>query len=208
MNYKILDITGKEKGTVTLEEGVFNSEVNTNLLLQYIRVFLSNRRQGTSSTKTRGEVSGGGKKPWRQKGTGRARHGSIRSPIWSGGGIAHGPKPVSWTLSLPKKMKKLSMISALSSKTKNNALLVVEDFNFESPKTKQMEDFINTFALSNKTLLILASNNLNTRKSTQNIKQLVTALVDNVNPYEIVSAKNLIIEQGAVEVLNTKYKTL
>lgn len=208
MNYKVIDITGKETSTVNLEDKVFNSKVNRNLLLQYIRVFLANRRQGTSSTKTRGEVSGGGKKPWKQKGTGRARHGSIRSPIWAGGGISHGPKPVDWTLSLPKKMKKLSMISALSSKTQLDKLKIVQDFNFDSPKTKQMEAFINKLELTNSTLLILATNNLHTRRSTQNIKQLSTALVDNVNPYEVVNAKNVIIEQGAVEILNTKYKTL
>ena len=100
MNYKVIDIAGKETSTVNLDDKVFNSKVNRNLLLQYIRVFLANRRQGTSSTKTRGEVSGGGKKPWKQKGTGRARHGSTRSPMWAGGGISHGPKPVDWTLSL------------------------------------------------------------------------------------------------------------
>ena len=208
MNYNVIDITGKDIGTIILEENVFNSKVNKNLLLQYIRVFLSNRRQGTSSTKTRGEVSGGGKKPWRQKGTGRARHGSIRSPIWVGGGISHGPKPVSWALSLPKKMRKLSMISALSSKTQSKDLKVIEDFNFDSPKTKQMEDFINKLSLSNRTLIILASNNLHTRKSTQNIKSISTSLVENVNPYEIINAKNLLIEKSAVEILNNKYKTL
>ena len=164
MNYKVIDITGKETSTVNLEDKVFNSNVNRNLLLQYIRVFLANKRQGTSSTKTRGEVSGGGKKPWKQKGTGRARHGSSRSPIWAGGGISHGPKPVDWSLSLPKKMKKLSMISALSSKTQASALKIVQDFNFDSPKTKQMEDFMANTSLTDKTLLILATNNLHTRK--------------------------------------------
>lgn len=208
MNYKVIDIAGKETSTVNLDDKVFNSKVNRNLLLQYIRVFLANKRQGTSSTKTRGEVSGGGKKPWKQKGTGRARHGSIRSPIWAGGGISHGPKPVDWTLSLPKKMKKLSMISALSSKTQASTLKIVQDFNFDSPKTKQMEDFMASASLNEKTLLILATNNLHTRKSTQNIKHLSTALVGNVNPYEVVSAKNVVIEQGAVEILNNKYKTL
>ncbi len=209
MELKVLDITGKEQKTIKADDKVFGAKVNQPLLAQYIRVFLANARQGTASTKTRGEVSGSGHKPWKQKGTGRARHGSIRSPIWPGGGVSHGPKPKSWSLAMPKKMKRLAMISALSFKGTSNKITILDSLTLSAPKTSQMDSLLKTLNSDGKsTLFILNTNDLNVRKSITNIANATTALVQNVNPYEVTKAKNIIIEQAAVDYLNDKYKTL
>lgn len=142
MEVVILNENGDNAGNLEVVDEIFKSEVNNNLLYEAIKNELANRRQGTHSTKTRGEVSGGGKKPWRQKGTGRARAGSTRSPIWVGGGKAHTPKPRDYSYRLPKKVKRKALLSVLSLKYGANVLKVFEDFTFDSPKTKRMASFI------------------------------------------------------------------
>jgi large subunit ribosomal protein L4 len=208
MELKIIDINGKETGKIQVLDTIFGATVNQSLLAQYIRVFTANARQGTSSTKTRGEVRGGGRKPWRQKGTGRARHGSSRSPIWVGGGITHGPKPKSWTLSLPKKMKKLALISALSFQAKKDSIKVLESINFDSAKTKDLDKVLKVINKDNekaKTLIVTQDNNISVRRSAQNLSNTQVSMVQNLNTLDVLRANSVILEKDAVSYLNEKY---
>lgn len=206
MKIPVVDIKGKQTETLDLNDNVFGIVPNDIVMAQYLRVFLHNKRQGTSATKTRGEVSGGGKKPWKQKGTGRARVGSIRSPLWRHGGIIHGPQPKDWTLSLTKKIKKLALISALSIKSKNNSIIILDKLNFELPKTKQLLEVIdNIKGSSRKTLLVLLDNDLTIRKSASNISNVAPVLVDNLNAYEIMHSEKIIFLKDAVLKINEKY---
>src|SRR3989344_2069599 len=147
MKIDVLDIKGKKVDEITLKKEIFGIEPNETVLAQYVRVYRTNQRQGTSSTLNRGEVSGGGKKPWKQKGTGRARVGSTRNPIWVHGGVAHGPKPKDWTLKLPKKVKRLALISALSSAVEKKKLTVLDKIEIESPKSKLVSEIVKNLDL-------------------------------------------------------------
>jgi large subunit ribosomal protein L4 len=211
MELKVLDLQGNQTSTVQVNDSIFGAKVNHTLLAQYIRVFRANARQGTSSTKTRGEVSGGGKKPWKQKGTGRARTGSIRSPIWVGGGITHGPKPKSWNLSLPKKMKKLALISALSFQTLKDGIKVLDSLILNSEKTKDLDQVLKTLnsnEKSPKTLIVTGQNNSVVRKTAQNLPNARVSMVQNLNTMDVLSAQCVVMEKEAVEYLNNKYQTI
>jgi len=211
MELKVLDLQGNQTSTVQVNDSIFGAKVNHTLLAQYIRVFRANARQGTSSTKTRGEVSGGGKKPWKQKGTGRARTGSIRSPIWVGGGITHGPKPKSWNLSLPKKMKKLALISALSFQTQKDGIKVLDSLILNSEKTKDLDQVLKTLnsnEKSPKTLIVTGQNNSVVRKTAQNLPNARVSMVQNLNTMDVLSAQCVVMEKEAVEYLNNKYQTI
>lgn len=208
MELKVLDINGNETGKIQVLDSIFGAKVNQSLIAQYIRVFMSNARQGTSSTKTRGEVRGGGRKPWKQKGTGRARHGSSRSPIWVGGGITHGPKPKSWNLSLPKKMKKLALISALSFQAKKDSLKVLEALQVDSSKTKDLDNILRTINKNNekaKTLIVTKDNNISARRSAQNLSNTYVSMVQNLSTMDVLRANSVILEKDAVTYLNDKY---
>jgi large subunit ribosomal protein L4 len=206
MKTEVFDEKGKKIEEITLEKKVFGQDVNTDLLAQYTHVKRTNARQGNVSTKTRAEVRGGGKKPWRQKGTGRARHGSIRSPIWVHGGIAHGPKPKQYGLSFPKKMRKTAMVSALSAKQKAGDLKVINEIKLSKPNTKKMYKMLKDLKLSGKTLFVLAKKDDNFVKSIRNLPKTDSALADNLNPYQILNCKNLIVSQEAVKFLQERYK--
>lgn len=206
MKINILDKNGNKTEEITLSKGVFGNEVNKDLILQYLHVYLTNQRQGTSSTKTRGDVSGGGKKPWAQKGTGRARHGSRRSPLWVHGGIAHGPKPKEWSLSLPKKMKRKAMLSALSLIASDSKIMVIDDIKLKKPSTKEVENILKNLKLDNKTLIILNSNDRVLRKSFENIKTVNTSLVNTLNIYELLNANKVLFLKDALEKIEEKYK--
>lgn len=206
MKHIILDKTGKKSSELELSDSIFNIEPNLTALSHYIRVYLSNQRQGTSSSLTRGEVSGTGKKPWKQKGTGRARTGSLRTPIFRHGGISHGPKPKSWTLSIPNKIKRLALLSALSLKVKNNNLKILEEITLNAPKTKEMHDLIKTLEVKGKTLLLLDKNDLNMRKSVENLANVSTALVENLNAYQVFKNRTLVMLKPAVKILEEKYE--
>lgn len=208
MELKVIDINGKETGKIQVLDSIFGAKVNQSLIAQYIRVFMSNARQGTSSTKTRGEVRGGGRKPWKQKGTGRARHGSSRSPIWVGGGITHGPKPKSWNLSLPKKMKKLALISALSFQAKKDSIKVLEALQVDSSKTKDLDNILRTINKNNekaKTLIVTKDNNISARRSAQNLSNTYVSMVQNLSTMDVLRANSVILEKDAVTYLNDKY---
>lgn len=204
MKIKIYDKNGISTSELSLDKTVFGIEPNLKLLAQYIFIYRTNQRQGTVSTKTRSEVSGGGKKPWRQKGTGRARAGSTRSPIWVHGGVAHGPNPKSYSLSFPKKMRKAAMLSALSLRYQEGIIKVLDFLSIQKYSTKEVSIMMDKLGLQGKTLIILDENNEVFLKSCNNLKNLQTVRYDNLNAYQVMEAKNLLFIKNAVVKLQEK----
>ncbi len=203
MKLNVYKIDGKKTDeTVELPDDIFGVEPNEHLLYQAVRVYLSNQRQGTHKAKERAEVRGGGKKPFRQKGTGRARQGTSRSPLMRGGGTIFGPRPHKYRLTLPKKAARLARKSALSIKAKENEIMVVEDFSFEAPKTRDLHGILSLLKLNDKkTLLLLSGKNENLYKSGRNIKNLDVQLSDNVATYQLLNNKMILLQKSAVENL-------
>ncbi len=205
MQLDVLDKTGKAVSKIEVDDAVFGTTPNETLLAQYIRVYMANQRQGTSSTKTRAEVSGGGRKPWKQKGLGRARHGSSRSPLWRKGGITHGPKPKSWNLNFSKKMIKAAMISALSSKHLANQIKILDKLELDTPKTKTVADIFDQLNVSGKSLIVFENANQTLKKSARNIKDVSIASVENLNAFELLRAKNVVFLASSIKFVNDKY---
>lgn len=206
MKLDIFDKNGKVKSTkIELSDDVFGIEPNFEVIKQYIRVYTTNQRQGTVATKGRGEVAGTGRKPWRQKGTGRARVGTIQNPLWRGGGVAHGPKQRPWTLTMPKKMRALAIKSALSSKLANKALKVVEDIEIKEPKTRDFMAILDSLKVEGKVLFVSGVYDRALLKSTTNIKNLNFVNVNELNTFDVFGAKTVVLTKTAVEVLNAKY---
>lgn len=201
----VYNIEGKKVNDVELKEDIFGIIPNEELVHSVIVNYLANQRQGTQSTKTRAEVSGGGKKPWRQKGTGRARQGSIRAPHWVGGGIALGPKPRSYSYKLNKKERRLAIKSCLSSKVIENELTVVDKFEFNEIKTKEVTKMLNNLKLEGKTLILLPEKNEIIQKSARNIKGVKTLSVNTINAYDLVNYKNLVVTLDTVKRLEEVY---
>lgn len=192
--------TGSQVGEINLADSVFNQNVNEHAVHQVITAQLAAIRQGTASTKTRGEVRGGGRKPWRQKGTGRARHGSIRSPLWVGGGIVFGPKPRDYQQKVPKKVKRMALRSILTDKLKNDSLIVLEDLKFDQPKTKQMAEVLNNLKLDGKkVVIIIPEKDANIYLSTRNIPGVKTLLVEALNAYDLLNNDYIVIANEALE---------
>lgn len=186
-------------GDIELNDDVFFGPIKDYLIHDVVKMQLANKRQGTASTKLRGEVSGGGKKPWKQKGTGRARVGSIRSPLWRKGAIIFGPKPRDYSYSLPKKAKKAAMKSALSLKVSENKLFVVDDLSLNMIKTKLLNDVVkNKFNLS-KALIVLPEKNTNIELSARNIPDVMVVRAENLNVYDIMKYENLMVLKGSIE---------
>src|SRR5438094_6925222 len=182
MNAKLFGPDGSEKGTATLPDELFSQQVNEHLLWLSVKRHLGNQRQGTAKVKTRGEVSGGGRKPWRQKGTGRARSGSNTSPLWPGGGRAFGPKPRDYRTEMPRAQRRKALVSALSLKAGENAVTVLESLSFEAPRTKQMAEALGRLGLTEKrTLLVIDRADENVVKSCRNLPNLRTTLAHQVN---------------------------
>ena len=199
---KVVNMAGAEVGSMELSNVLFGAEnVNGTVLHAAVRAYLLNQRQGTQSTLTRSEVSGGGRKPWRQKGTGRARQGSTRSPQWTHGGIALGPKPRSYRTNLNKKTKRLALISALTDKFNTGKLIIVDDIKLESYKTKTMVAMLNALGAEKKSLIVLPEVNATVIKSCANIKGVVTSLYNTINVYDILNAEKFIVSKAAVEKL-------
>ena len=201
----VYDINGKKVSDVELNEKVFGIEPNETIVHSVLVNYLANQRQGTQSTKTRAEVRGGGKKPWRQKGTGRARQGSIRAPQWIKGGIALGPKPRSYKYSVNKKEKRLAIRSVLSSKVLENELTVVDTLNLKEIKTKSMVKAFSDLKVSGKTLVILPEKNINVQASTNNIKDAKVILVNEINIYDLLKYKNLVLPLDSVKKIEEVY---
>jgi len=191
-------MNGAQIGDIDLSENVFGIEPNEAVLHQFVKMQLANKRVGTSSTKTRAEVKGSGKKPWRQKGTGRARVGHKRNPVWKGGGIAFGPKPRDFSFKMPRKVRRLAMRSALSSKVLDNNIIVVDHLNFEEPKTKQMVLALEALKTGKKTLVVTTGDAQNAMKSARNIPGVKPLGVDFINVYDLLKYETLLITKDAV----------
>ena len=202
---KVVNMTGAQVGEIALSDVIFGAEVNEAVLHAAVRTYLLNQRQGTQSTLTRSEVSGGGRKPWRQKGTGRARQGSTRSPQWTHGGIALGPKPRSYTKKLNKKVKQIAMFSALSSKVANNEMVVVDAIVAESYKTKVMASMLTAIGAGKKSLVVLDAPNAMVSKSLANIPGVKVAYTNTLNVYDILNCNTIVFAQAAVQKLEEVY---
>lgn len=202
MKADILSVNGQKSGQVELPDNIFGIEPNEHVMYQAVRVYLAHQRQGTHKTKTRTEVSGGGKKPWKQKGRGTARAGSSRSPLWVGGGTIFGPVPHLYTIDIPKKMKRLARKSALSCRMKENNIIVVDDFSFTDHKTKNMVSLMKALNIEEqKTLFLLPDVNENVVRSARNIARLSTAPADKISTYDILNHKKIVIAKSAIEVI-------
>ncbi len=202
---KVLDMTGAEVSTLALSEKVFGADVNEAVLHAAVRAYLLNQRQGTQSTLTRSEVSGGGRKPWKQKGTGRARQGSTRSPQWTHGGIALGPKPRSYTTKLNKKVKQIALFSALSSKVANNEMIVVDAITATEFKTKTMVAMLNAIGAGKKSLVVLEAPDAMVVKSLANIAGVKIAYANTLNAYDILNCNSIVFAQNAVAKIEEVY---
>jgi len=195
----VVNISGKKISTLNLDKKVFFSESDVNILHRVVKTYLASRRLGTASTKTRDEVRGGGRKPWRQKGTGRARAGSIRSPIWRGGGITFGPKPRDYSMRLPRKIRYEARKLALFIKAKNGDILIAEDFSFKEPSTKSAAKFLKSLGDEKKNLIILEKDKEIIEKSFRNIPTVNVVGVDKLSVYNILNAERLIFTKKSLE---------
>ena len=204
-NMKVVDMAGKEVGEITLSDKVFGASVNEAVLHTAVRAYLLNQRQGTQSTLTRTEVSGGGKKPWKQKGTGHARQGSTRSPQWTHGGIALGPKPRSYRIELSKGIKRAALFSALSSKVAGGEMIVVDNITATEYKTKNMLGMLSAVGAAKKTLVVLPEVNNFVIKSCANIEGVKTTQWNTINVYDILNCDTLIVAQDAVAKIEEVY---
>ena len=200
----VLDMKGKKVKDIELNENVFGVDVNDIVVHTALVNYLANQRQGTGSTKTRAEVRGGGRKPWRQKGTGRARQGSIRAPQWIKGGIALGPKPRSYKYAIPKKMRQLALKSVLTSKVQEGNLVVVDKLELNEIKTKDMVKVLNNLN-TKKALIVLSEKNLNVQASARNIENVKTTLVNTINVFDLLKYDNLVVTEDAIKKLEEVY---
>lgn len=204
-NVSVFDMNGKKVSDLALAESVFGIEPNAYAMHLCVVNYLANQRQGTQSTRTRSEVSGGGKKPWKQKGTGRARQGSTRAPQWTHGGIAHGPKPREYGFSINKKVKRLAMKSALSSKVAADELIVVDKIACDDYKTKTMVEMLKAIGSEKKTLIVLPEVDSKVIKSANNIPGVKTCQYNEINVYDILNADKLVIAEGAIAKIEEVY---
>ncbi len=201
----LYNVSGQQVGDIELNDTVFGVEVNQHVLYEVVKNQLANKRQGTQSVKTRAEVRGGGRKPWRQKGTGRARQGSIRAPQWTGGGVVFAPKPRDYSYTIPKKVRKLAMKSALSSKVEENKIIVLDELNLTQPKTKDMISILKNINSSKKALIVMDDKNDNVVKSANNIQGVQTTLVNTLSVYDILKYDSFIITKDAVKKVEEVY---
>ena len=204
-NVSVFETTGKKVSDIELSEGIFGITPNVSAMHLVVVNYLANQRQGTQSTRTRSEVSGGGKKPWRQKGSGRARQGSTRSPQWTHGGIAHGPKPRSYGFSINKKVRRLAMKSALSSKVAAEEMIVLRGLALEEIKTKAVVDVLSALETGKKVLIVLPEKNDIIYRSARNIAGVKTTLVSTLNVYDILNSDTIIVLEDAVAKIEEVY---
>ena len=201
----VFDMTGKSVGEMTLSDAIFGIEPNTSVMHAAVVNYLANQRQGTQSSLTRSEVSGGGRKPWKQKGTGRARQGSTRAPQWTHGGIALGPKPRDYSYTLPKKVKRLALKSAFSTKVADNDLIVVDNIAVEDYKTKTVVEMLSKLGADKKALIVMPEVDQKLIKSAANIPGVKTALVNTINVYDILNCDKFIVAKSALEKIEEVY---
>ena len=203
-NIAVVDMQGKQVGTMELNDAVFGVEVNEHLMHMAVVQQLANNRQGTQKAKTRGEVSGGGRKPWRQKGTGHARQGSTRSPQWTGGGVVFAPVPRDYSFKMNRKEKRLALKSALTSRVQENKLVVLDDLKLDGIKTKNMQNVLNNLNLQ-KALVVLDENDQNVVLSARNIAGVKTALTNTINVYDILKYNTMVVTQAAARKIEEVY---
>ena len=203
-NVSVYNMEGKEVGTIELNDAVFGVEVNEHLVHMAVVAQLANKRQGTQKAKTRSEVSGGGRKPWRQKGTGHARQGSTRSPQWTGGGIVFAPTPRDYTIRLNKKEKRLALKSVLTNCVNENKFIVLDELKFDEIKTKKMQAVLDALNVS-KALVVLNENDANVVKSASNIANIQTALTNTINVYDILKYNTVVVTKAAVATIEEVY---
>ncbi len=204
-NLDVINVSGSKVGEVELKDTVFGIEVNQSVLHDAVKNYLANQRQGTQSAKTRSEVRGGGRKPFKQKGTGNARQGTIRAPHYVGGGVAFAPKPRDYSYRLPKKVKRLAMKSALSSKAQNSEIIVLDELAMNAPKTKDMVDILSSIKTERKTLIVLSEKDDNVRRSASNIPGVETTFVNAMNVYEILNHTSFVVTKSALEKIEEVY---
>ena len=200
----VYNIDGKEVGSIELNDAVFGVEVNEHLVHMAVVNQLANNRQGTQSAKTRSEVSGGGRKPWRQKGTGHARQGSTRAPQWTGGGVVFAPKPRDYSFKMNKKEKKIALLSALSSKVNDSKIVVLDSFNLDEIKTKKFAEVMNNIKVSN-ALFVIEGENKNVVLSGRNIPTVKVSATNEINTYDVLKYDTLVVTKAAVEKLEEVY---
>lgn len=192
----------KEKvGEISLKKEVFGVVFNNELVTRYVKFYLANQRQGNAKTKTRAEVRGGGRKPWKQKGTGRARHGSIRSPIWVHGGVAHGPEPKEWALKMPQKMRTAALFSVLSKKALDKKITILEDLKFNDYSTKKMSELLKKLEISGKTGVIVPKADEKITNSARNIKGVLVKTACDINAFDVLNSDNLVFVKPSLEVI-------
>ena len=203
-NVKVYNIEGKEVGTIELNDAIFGVEVNEHLMHMAVVQQLANKRQGTQKAKTRSEVSGGGRKPWRQKGTGHARQGSTRSPQWTGGGVVFAPTPRDYSFKLNKKEKRAALKSALSSRVEENKFIVIDEMNFGEIKTKNFQAMLNNLSVA-KALVVIEEGNTNAVLSARNIADVKTAGTNTINVYDILKYNTVIVSKAALATIEEVY---
>jgi large subunit ribosomal protein L4 len=201
MRVSVHNVAGETVGEIELRKDIFGVPINVPVMHQALVRQQANARLGTQKTKTRGEVSGGGRKPWRQKGTGRARHGSIREPQWRGGGVAHGPRPRSYRQKMPRKMRRLAYKSALSVKANEKQIIILDDLQMPAPKTRGMVSMLEALAVDSSALIILPGENVNVEKSVNNLPNVKTLRANYLNIYDLLSYDYLLMPLGALEVI-------
>ena len=203
-NVKVYNIEGKEVGTIELNDAIFGVEVNEHLMHMAVVQQLANKRQGTQKAKTRSEVSGGGRKPWRQKGTGHARQGSTRAPQWTGGGVVFAPTPRDYSFKLNKKEKRAALKSALSSRVQENKFIVIDEMNFGEIKTKNFQNMLNNLSVA-KALVVIEEGNTNAVLSARNIADVKTAGTNTINVYDILKYNTVIVSKAALATIEEVY---
>ena len=203
-NVSVYNMEGKEVGTMELNDAVFGVEVNDHLVHLAVVRQLANNRQGTQKAKTRSEVSGGGRKPWRQKGTGHARHGSTRSPQWTGGGVVFAPTPRDYSVKMNKKERRLALKSALTSRVQENKLIVLDELKLDEVKTKAMQNVLNNLNVS-KAMVVLADNDANVVLSARNIPDVITALPNTINVYDVLKYNTVILTKASAAAIEEVY---
>ena len=204
-NVSVYNMEGKEVGKIDLSDAIFGVEVNEHLVHMAVLQQLADKRQGTQKAKTRSEVSGGGRKPWRQKGTGHARQGSIRAPQWKGGGVVFAPVPRDYSFKMNKKEKRFALKSALTDKAQAGNLIVVDELKFDEIKTKKFAEVMNNLKATRKALVVLADNDQNVVLSARNLAEANTTLTNTLNVYDIVNAKTLVLTKDAVAKIEEVY---
>lgn len=200
-NISVLNMDGKSVEEIELNKEIFDIEINEHAVYLVVKNILANKRQGTHSAKTRAEVRGGGRKPWRQKGTGRARQGSIRSPQWRGGGIVFAKKPRDYSYTTPKKVRRLALKSVLTSKAQENEIIVLDDFKLEEAKTKNFKKVLDNVKANRKALVVIADNDENIKRASRNMENVKTTMAQNINVYDILKYNSFVVTKDALKVI-------